>query len=389
MPSLIPVLSLAGFLAIATMRVTDALVPVLAQEFDVTVGQAGSVVTTFAVGYGLFLLLYGPLGDRHGKLRIIAPTLFAAAFCVSACALTTSLAGLAWLRFLSGVTTAAAVPLSLAYIGDKVPLADRQPVIARYMSGVIFGQMMGAGLGGLMSDLMGWRAIFVVFGGAIGVLALVLWRIANQQPSPPPGAVGSLAHSLRSYLALARDPKAADLLTAGFVEGFCLFGGVAYIGALLHGKHGLSFSMVGLILMCYGVGGLIYSTSAARLLHWLGRRGMVPVGGAMMAWSFIMLTAVPKWWATPPLVVAIGLGFYMMHSTLQTLATELMPGARGTSFALFAFALFAGQGLGVSAIGYLIDARGYPLALGGAGVMLGLLGLWLRNSPAITRYGRG
>lgn len=389
MTSLIPVLSLAGFLAIATMRVTDALVPVLAQEFAVTVGQAGGVVTAFAVGYGLFLLLYGPLGDRYGKLRIIAFTLFAAAICVGACALTTSLASLAWLRFLSGVTTAAAVPLSLAYIADNVPLDARQPVIARYMSGVIFGQMMGAGLGGLMADLIGWRAIFVVFAGAIGMLAMTLWRIANEQAPPTPAATTSLRSSLHSYVALTRDPKAADLLTAGFVEGFCLFGGIAYVGALLHSKHGLSFTLIGFILMCYGVGGLIYSTSAARLLHWLGRRGMVLVGGTLMAWSFIMLTAVPRWLATPPLVVLIGLGFYMMHSTLQTLATELMPDARGTAFALFAFSLFVGQGLGVSAIGYLIDARGYPLALGGAGVMLGLLGLWLRNSPAITRYGRG
>jgi len=287
------------------------------------------------------------------------------------------------------VTTAATVPLSLAYIGDNVPLAERQPVIARYMSGVIFGQMMGAGLGGVMSDLIGWRAIFVVFAGAIGMLAVALLRIANRQPPQTSTATTPLAGSLNSYLALTRDPKAADLLTAGFVEGFCLFGGIAYIGAMLHSKHGLSFSLIGFILMCYGIGGLIYSTSAARLLQWLGRRGMVLVGGTLMAWSFIMLTAVPRWWATPPLVATIGLGFYMMHSTLQTLATELMPDARGTSFALFAFSLFLGQGLGVTAIGYLVDARGYPLALGGAGMMLGLLGLWLHNSPAITRYGRG
>jgi hypothetical protein len=37
----------------------------------------------------------------------------------------------------------------------------------------------------------------------------------------------------------------------------------------------------------------------------------------------------------------------------------------------------------------LVDAYGYPLAIGGAGVIVGLLGLWLRNSPAITRFGRG
>ena len=57
------------------MRVTDPLLPVIAQDFQVSVGQAGMVITSFATGYGLFLLLYGPLGDRHGKLRVIALTL--------------------------------------------------------------------------------------------------------------------------------------------------------------------------------------------------------------------------------------------------------------------------------------------------------------------------
>jgi MFS family permease len=107
MTVLIPALSLAGFVVIAIMRVSDPLVPVLAQEFHVSAGQAGVVVTSFAIGYGLFLLLYGPLGDRYGKLRIIALTLMAAAFCVTACAFATSLPMLALWRFLTGVTTAA------------------------------------------------------------------------------------------------------------------------------------------------------------------------------------------------------------------------------------------------------------------------------------------
>jgi MFS family permease len=125
------------------------------------------------------------------------------------------------------------------------------------------------------------------------------------------------------------------------------------------------------------------------MLKLLGRQGMVMFGGAVVAWSLITLTWLPVWWGAPPLIALMGLGFYMMHSTLQTLATELLPGARGTSFAIFAFALFAGQSIGVILLGHLVDAYGYPLALGGAGVMVGLLGLWLRNSPAITRFGRG
>ncbi|MGE3774379.1 MAG: MFS transporter, partial [Gammaproteobacteria bacterium] len=99
----------------------------------------------------------------------------------------------------------------------------------------------------------------------------------------------------------------------------------------------------------------------------------------------IMIGASPKAW---PCVFALGLlgfGFYLMHNTLQTLATEMVPSARGTSFGLFAFALFAGQALGVAAIGWLIDAQGYTIGLGLAGAGVGLLGLWMQGSPIVAR----
>lgn len=389
MSTLIPALSLAGFVVVAVMRVTDPLLPVIAQDFQVSVGQAGMVITSFAIGYGLFLLLYGPLGDRHGKLRVIALTLAGAALCVGACAFAPDLRTLAALRFLTGMTTAAAVPLSLAYIGDNVPLEIRQPTLARYMSGVIFGQMLGAGLGGVLSDAIGWRAIFIVFAVAVAGAAAVIAGLARKESVVLVSAPISLLKSLGQYVSLTRDPKAADLLIAAFVEGLCVFGGVAYIGAMLHARHHLSFTLIGLFLIAYGGGGLIYSLSAARLLRQFGRRGMMVLGGACMATAFIGLALLPVGWGAPPLILLLGLGFYILHSTLQTLATELLPKARGTSFAIFAFALFAGQAVGVTCLGLLVDAQGYPVALATVGVCLGALGLWLRNSPAITRYGRG
>src|SRR5690606_16569274 len=57
------------FASIASMRVCDTLLPALATEFSVTVGQAARVIFVFAVAYGVFQLCFGPLGDRYGKLR--------------------------------------------------------------------------------------------------------------------------------------------------------------------------------------------------------------------------------------------------------------------------------------------------------------------------------
>jgi predicted MFS family arabinose efflux permease len=384
MTALTVALSLAGFIVVACMRVSDPLLPVVAAEFGVSVGQAGIIGTAYAVAYGLFLLAYGPLGDRYGKLRIIAFTLSAAAFCVTACAFADSLAELAALRFLTGVASAATVPLALAWIGDNVRMEIRQATIARYMSGIIFGQMLGSALGGVMSDWLGWRSIFLVFGGATALAAALIWRYPRLETRPlaPPAP---LRQAGARYLALLRDRKAADLLTAGLVEGFCVFGGIAFVGAMLHERHGLSMSLVGLCLLAYGIGGLVYSAAAPALLRLLGQRGLIAAGGVLMAWSFIVLATSSHWLACAFALAWLGFGFYLMHSTLQTLATELVPAARGTAFALFAFALFAGQALGVAAVGALVDAEGYTVALGAMGLGIGLLGLWMQGSPMVPR----
>ena len=385
MPSLVPLLSLAGFAIVAIMRITDPLLPVIAHDFDVSVGQAGVVVTAFALGYGLFQLAFGPLGDRLGKLRVMAVTLGSAAVFVGGCAFATSLQALAVLRFLTGMACAAAIPLTIAWIGDNVPLEARQTTIARYSSGIIFGQMMGTGFGGMLADWVGWRGVFGVFTAVLVPVAVLIARRARKEVPPAEFVSLALGDQLDRYRVVTHSPAAVAVLMAAFIEGFCLFGGMAYLGALLHSRHDLSFTLIGILLVGYGVGGLIYSLASTWLLRRYSRRRLMQLGGGLIATAFVSFSVLPHWGYAGPLTVLIGLGFYLMHNTLQTLALELIPGARGTSFGLFAFTLFAGQGLGVWLLGRLIDRHGFTLAFAVTGVCIGALGLWLANSRALRK----
>ena len=67
----IVLLSLAAFASAASMRVTDALLPRIASDFAIGIATAAAVVTGFSVAYGLMQVVFGPLGDRFGKLRVI------------------------------------------------------------------------------------------------------------------------------------------------------------------------------------------------------------------------------------------------------------------------------------------------------------------------------
>lgn len=116
----IGLLAFAAFASAANIRVTDALLPLIAREFTITVGAAAATVAAFTIAYGMCQIFYGPAGDRLGKYQVIAAATLAAALITALSAAAPSIEMLTIARFATGATTAAIIPLSLAWIGDVV-----------------------------------------------------------------------------------------------------------------------------------------------------------------------------------------------------------------------------------------------------------------------------
>jgi len=377
-------LSFAGFASIAVMRLADPLLPMIASEFAVSLGRAGLVVTAYSLPYGLFVLCYGPLGDRFGKLRVITAAMGLSSVCIFMCGTAHTLSDLIWWRFLTGVTCAATVPLSLAFIGDHFPLAERQKALARYMSGVILGQIVGAGLGGFFADIAGWRRLFQGYGILTALATAAVWFGARRLQVPPHVVTG-LRGAWSRYRAVFTLPAGREVMLAVFIEGFLLFGSTAFLGALLHDQYRLSLTWVGFMLVCVGAGSLLYTALVGWLMRRLGQRGMIALGGMLMLACFGVLAHASAGWIAAPALLLLGLSIYLMHNTLQMLGTELAPEARGTSVSLMAFMLFAGQAAGAFCLGLAIDRFGYPQSYTFIALALAVLGWWLQGTRAVTR----
>ena len=69
--TMLRLISLAAFCSMASMRVCDPMLVALSLEYQITTGDASAVLAAFAVAYGVLQLVYGPLGDRVGKVRVI------------------------------------------------------------------------------------------------------------------------------------------------------------------------------------------------------------------------------------------------------------------------------------------------------------------------------
>jgi len=148
------------------------------------------------------------------------------------------------------------------------------------------------------------------------------------------------------------------------------------VGADLHLRFGLSFTLVGLVVGTFGVGGLIYTAAVKWLVLRLGQAGLALYGSVMLAVAYLMLALAPRALLAPLAVTLIGLGFYMLHNTLQTNATQMTPQARGTAVALFSAAVYFGQTAGVALAAPIVDRAGAAPLFAGVAILLPLLGLW-------------
>jgi predicted MFS family arabinose efflux permease len=378
----IVLLAVAGFAGQAMVRSADSLLPQIASDFAVTVGAASIVVSAYSLMHGSMQLVIGPLGDRFGKYIMVATMCALSAATVAACGFAHSLTGLTLARVASGATASWLIPLGMAYIGDVVPYEQRQQVLGRYLTGQISGQLFGQAASGIIGDWVGWRGAFFIYGGIFALAALALFRELRINPMTrpprrqnegPDARPRSIAADYRLVLA---NPFARFIIVVAFAEFAFMFGGFAYVGADLHARFGLSFTVVGLLVGFFGLGGLIYAATVKQLVHRFGQPGLALNGGLILALAYLTLAFAPVWWVAPLAITLIGLGFYMLHNTLQTNATQMSPEARGTAVGLFSAALYLGQTVGVAFFAPVIDRAGGHSVFLAVAIALPLLALW-------------
>lgn len=369
-------LSFAAFASALSLRVTDALLPRLAGEFDVSLGSASYVITVFSIAYGVSQLLFGPLGDRFGKYQVVAWACLACAVTATLCALAPNFPMLLVARLLAGGTAAAIIPLSMAWLGDAVPYDQRQPVLARFLIGQILGLSSGVLVGGFAADHLNWRVPFFIIALIFVTVGLILLSMSRSLPAnagvPHKTGESAIRRMVAEFAQVLAKPWARVVLVTVFLEGACVYGAFAFIASHLHSVHGVSLSTAGSLVMLFGFGGLLFATTAAVVVKKLGETGLARWGGIFLASSLFAIGLSPVWWWALPGCFIAGLGFYMLHNTLQINATQMAPERRGAAVAAFASCFYLGQSIGVGIAAVLVEKLGTAstISIGAAGVLI-------------------
>jgi predicted MFS family arabinose efflux permease len=103
-------------------------------------------------------------------------------------------------------------------------------------------------------------------------------------------------------------------------------------------------------------------------------------GGLVAGLALLGLALSRAWTLDAGLMVALGIGFYMIHNSYQTQVTEVVPDARASAIALHAFSFFIGQALGVALFGAGIATLGWIASLivaAAVATVLGVVSAWV------------
>jgi predicted MFS family arabinose efflux permease len=376
---LILLLGISCFAGALSGRVTDPFVATMAEEFAASTDTVALLASAYAVPFALVQPILGPIGDALGKRRVVRLSLFLLALLALAAPFASGLGMLMVLRALTGAAAGGIMPLTLAAIGDAVPLKDRQVALSRLLVFAIGGQIGGGALAGLLAPWLGWRGVLGLCGGIALLASAVLLLVPFGGPPEPRGRFEPV-RALGRYRAILGLPAARLLFAAVLIEGVLVFGTFPYFAPILQAKGlssgaGATFE-AGLAVAAFGCGGFVYAALVRPVLGRIGQSRMVMLGGAMAGLALLGFGLAPAAAVFIAAGLLLGTGFYMVHNSIQTRVTEVAPEARGSAVAMHAFHFYVGQSLGPVLVGLAIGGLGAPAALAVAAA--GILALGIR-----------
>ncbi|AKF45928.1 MFS transporter [Pseudomonas syringae pv. syringae] len=259
---LLPILllSAAGFTVLTTEFVIVGLLPAVARDLNVTVSQAGLLVTLFAftvAAFGPFLTAYFSRFERK-RLFVSILVLFGFANVLAALAPNIAVMGIARLIPALGLPVfwALASETAVDIVGPQ--FAGR--AIARIGFGIVCATVFGIPIGTLISDAFGWRTAFLVLAALAFAKALLLTVYL-----PKTAARQNPVSILKQFGILrSRMMQGHVLLSVLVFSG--MFTAYTYLADMLERLAGFDGALVGWCLMGFGAVGLLGNSLGGRMV---------------------------------------------------------------------------------------------------------------------------
>ncbi|WP_179266740.1 MFS transporter [Bordetella genomosp. 4] len=368
----------ASGLSVANVYYAQPLLDALAQTFGISQAAIGGVVTATQLGCALALLLLVPLGDRMDRRRLMAIQLLAlvAALIVVGTAQSAAvlLAGMLGVGLLGTAMTQGLIAYAASVSGPH----ERGSVVGTAQSGVFIGLLLARVFAGGVSDLTGWRGVYLSAAVLMLMLALPLWRRLPVLKTVSDGM--SYPRLIASMLTLLRQEKVLQIrgvLALLMFAAFNIFWS-ALVLPLSAPPYGFSHTVIG----AFGLVGAVGALAAARAGRWADRghgerTSALALAALLVAWWPLSLMDLSLW-ALIVGIVLLDLGGQALHVTNQSMIFRTRPEAHSRLVGLYMLFYAAGSGLGaISTTAAYAYAGWQGVCVLGAAVSLSALLFWI------------
>lgn len=346
----------AATVVFSDMYLTQPILPQLSAEFGVPPATAGLSVAVVVLLIAVASTAFGPLSDTLGRKPVMVGSCAALAVPTLLCALAPSFGALLVFRAMQGLCIPGLTAVAVAYLGELVGPAGLGRAVGGWIAANVAGGLTGRVASGVITDLLGWRAAFVIF-AALTLLCAALMALAL--PRDRPGEAGGWGQAYRAMFAHAGDPRLRLIFLIGGALFFGFIGIFTYLPYYLTGApFFLSPALVAFAYVSY-LAGVVVSPLAGRLSARFSRRALIAIG-LCVAMLGIALTLVP--WA--PLVVAslfvLCAGMFTAQAVAPALVNSTARRAKGGAGALYLVSYYVGGTLGGVLPGLAWQALGWP-----------------------------
>lgn len=342
-------------LIVANIYYCQPLVILVAKEFKLTESTAGSIAYLTQAGYAIGLFLLVPLGDMFERKKQILVITTLAIVSLLIAGFSHSFLVLAIASVLIGacsIVPQLILPLTASLSDDE----SRGHNIGIVMSGLLVGILASRAISGIIGDLLGWRAMFLI---AAAICALLIFLMALRFPKSAPSFKGSykeLMSSMFSYIKTQPVLREASLINffafiviMGFWTTMVLF--------LANKPFHFNTSQIGLFGIA-GAAGALAAPLVGKLSDGSNPRKNLLIG-------FILeLISVALFYFTGSNIflfvigiILIDIGQQAIHVTNQTRIYTLLPEARNRLNTIFMSVSFVGASCG-SALGLWLWSLG-------------------------------
>ncbi|AIQ44251.1 MFS transporter [Paenibacillus sp. FSL R7-0312] len=349
-------LAVSAFAIGTTEFISVGLLPLIADDLNISVTTAGLTVTLYALGVTFGAPVLTSLTTRVSRktLLLLLMLVFIAGNSLAAAAggIGTLLAA----RVISALSHGLFMSIASTIAADLVPENRRASAISIMFTGLTVATVTGVPLGTFLGQQLGWRAAFTAI-VVIGILALIANLILV-----PAGLRKGTRTPLREQVKLVTNGRlllAFAITALGYGGTFVVF---TYLSPLLHEISGFQEKTVAVILLVYGIAIAIGNVIGGRAANRKPMNALFYMFALQAAVLLIFTFTAPFKTAALITIFFMGLLAFMNVPGLQVyvvmLADRFAPGARDVASAVNIAAFNAGIAIGAYLGGLVTDHMG-------------------------------